>query len=225
MEKKYLTKEEKLKLFEEYNIYCITDEKHSNGRSNIDVVKKMLDSGIKIVQYREKYKELKEKYKECKKIRELTLKYSAIFIVNDHPDLALMVGADGVHLGQDDYPLMEVRKLVGKDFIIGISTHFPHQYKKAVKDGADYAGVGPLFETHTKDNVMPPVGAGYLDWVVKNKKIPFVAIGGIKEHNLGEVVKRGAKCFCLVTEITEAYNIKAKIKRLNEIISTNRLPS
>ncbi|MEF3280102.1 MAG: thiamine phosphate synthase [Elusimicrobiota bacterium] len=213
-----MTKNQKMKLFENYQIYCITDMKHSNGRSNIEVVKNMLDSGIKIIQYREKYMDFLKKYEECKEIRKLTKKYQALLIVNDHPDLALIVEADGIHLGQDDYPVKEVRKLVGKDFIIGVSTHYPEQYEKAFKDGADYAGVGPLFETHTKDNVMDPVGIGYLEWVVKNKKIPFVAIGGIKEHNLEKVVKEGARCFCLVTEITQAKDIKAKIKKLNNII-------
>jgi len=211
-----MTKKEKLKLFEVPNIYCITDEKHSNGRINIYVVREMLESGIKIIQYREKYKSFSEKYRECIEIRKLTKNYGAILIVNDHPDLAMMVKADGVHLGQNDYPIKEVRKLIGKNMIIGVSTHNPKQYIKAAKNGADYAGVGPLFETHTKDDVMPPVGLGYLRWVVKNKKIPFVAIGGIKEHNIKDVINEGAKCICLVTEITEAKNIKDKIKSLKE---------
>ncbi|MGC8729032.1 MAG: thiamine phosphate synthase [Elusimicrobiales bacterium] len=211
-----MNKKEKIKLFETQNIYCITDEKHSNGRNNIEVVKEMLKAGIKIIQYREKYKDPIEKYKECLEIRKLTQKYGAVFIINDHPDLAIMVKADGVHLGQEDYPVEAVRKLVGKDFIIGVSTHEPKQYIKAVKEKADYAGVGPLFETHTKDDVMPPVGLKYLNWVVKNKKIPFVAIGGIKEHNIKDVIKAGAKCVCLVTEITQSLNIKEKIEKLKK---------
>jgi thiamine-phosphate pyrophosphorylase len=209
-----MTKKEKLKLFETPNIYCITDERHSNARTNIEVVKKMLEAGVKIIQYREKYKSFGEKYEECVKIRGLTRKHNSLLIVNDHPDLAIMSEADGVHLGQDDYPLKEVRKLVGKDFIIGISTHKPNQYLKAAEEGADYAGVGPLFETHTKDEVMAPVGLGYLRWVVKNKKIPFVAIGGIKEYNIQSVINEGAKCICLVTEITQAKNIKKKIESI-----------
>lgn len=209
-------KDEKLKLFETKNIYCITAEKFSRGRSNIEVVKSMLDAGIKIIQYREKYKSFKEKFYECLKIRKLTKRKGAILIINDHPDLCLMVKADGVHLGQDDYPIRYVRKLLGDDYIIGISTHSPTQYKKAVRDGADYAGVGPLFETHTKDDVMPPVGLKYLKWVVKHKKIPFVAIGGIKESNIDKVLDAGAKCICLVTEITQAENIKEKILSLKK---------
>jgi thiamine-phosphate pyrophosphorylase len=81
----------------------------------------------------------------------------------------------------------------------------------------DYAGVGPLFETHTKEDVMAPVGLSYLEWAVANTKIPFVAIGGIKEHNFPEVASRGAKCICLVSEITENPDIQGKIKRLLDL--------
>ncbi len=209
-----ITKKQKLNEFYKPNIYCITAEKFSKGRNNISVVKNMISAGVKIIQYREKKKSFKDKYIECLKIRKLTEKKNVIFIINDHPDLCLMVKADGVHVGQDDYPVKKVRKLLGDEYIIGISTHSPQQYKKAVTDGADYAGVGPLFKTHTKDDVMPPVGLKYLKWVVKQQKIPFVAIGGIKEHNIDMVLKEGAKCICLVTEITSANNIKEKIKSI-----------
>jgi thiamine-phosphate pyrophosphorylase len=213
-----MNKEKKLLEFEKKNIYCITAEKFSNGRSNIFVVKQMLEAGIKILQYREKNKTFKEKYEECKILRQMTKEKGCIFIINDHPDLCLMCDADGVHLGQDDYPVKEVRKILGDKYIIGVSTHSKQQYQKAVEDGADYAGVGPLFETHTKDDVISPVGLEYLRWVVENKKIPFVAIGGIKEHNISEVIKSGAKCVCLVTEITQSENIVQKIKSLKNKI-------
>lgn len=211
-----MNKGEKLKEFEKYNIYCITSEEFSNGRNNITVVESMLNAGVKIIQYRAKKKSFKEKFVECKKIRELTLQHNAVFIVNDHPDLCLMCSADGVHLGQDDYPISAVRNLLGNNYIIGVSTHSPEQYEKAFLDGADYAGVGPLFETHTKEDVMPPVGLEYLEWVVNNKKIPFVAIGGIKVHNIEKVIKCGAKCISLVTEITQSENIVEKINRIFE---------
>ncbi|MCX8094188.1 MAG: thiamine phosphate synthase [Candidatus Goldbacteria bacterium] len=209
-----MSKRKKLNEFNRLNIYCITAEKFSRGKDNITVVKEMLQAGVRIIQYREKYKSFKEKYDECVRIRQMTLKNGAIFIINDHPDLCLMVGADGVHLGQDDYPVRVVRKLLGEKYIIGVSTHSPKQYKKAIADGADYAGVGPLFKTNTKDDVMPPVGLKYLKWVVKNAQIPFVAIGGIKEHNIEKVIKAGAKCVCLVTEITQANDIKEKIRSI-----------
>lgn len=215
-----MNKIEKMQLFNKKNIYSITAEKYSLGRDNITVVKNMLEAGVKIIQYREKYKSFKEKYNECIAIKKLIKKNNAIFIINDHPDLCLMVGADGVHLGQDDYHVKAVRKLIGDEYIIGISTHSPEQYKIAVNDGADYAGVGPLFETHTKDDIMPPVGLEYLRWVVKHERIPFVAIGGIKEYNVDKVINAGAKCICLVTEIISAKNIKQKIKGIYKKINS-----
>jgi thiamine-phosphate pyrophosphorylase len=130
-------------------------------------------------------------------------------------DIALLVDADGVHVGQDDLPVDAVRKLVG-DKLIGLSTHSPEQARGAIAAGADYIGVGPIFETRTKDNVCGPVGLEYLEYAVKQVPIPFVAIGGIKEHNMAEVCRRGARSICLVTEIVGAADIAATVRTLRE---------
>ena len=203
----------------EADIYGITAEEFSLGRSNIDVVARMIDSGIKVIQYREKEKKTRQKYEECLKIREMTRKAGVTFIVNDHVDLALLVEADGVHVGQDDLPLEKVRKLVGEEMIIGLSTHSPEQAEAAVKAGVDYIGVGPIFATKTKKDVCEPVGLEYLEYVVKNIKLPFVAIGGIKEHNLAEVSRRGAKCIAMVTEIVGVEDMGAKVCALRSVLS------
>ncbi len=199
-------------------IYCLTSEEHSRGRNNIEVVSTMLKAGIKLVQYREKDKTMLEKYRQCIKIREMTAEAGASLIVNDHVDLAKIVCADGVHLGQDDMPVAAVRQLVGNTMVIGVSTHSPEQAAKAVNDGADYIGVGPIYKTYTKKDVCDPVGFGYLDYVVKNVKIPFVAIGGIKIHNLRQVVEHGAKCVALVTEIVGADDMKGTIDSVRKIM-------
>lgn len=218
-----LNKAEKLKFFQDYNIYGITAEKFSNGRSNIEVVKHMLVSGIKIIQYREKYKTLKEKYHECMEIRKLTLEYGALLIVNDHVDLCMMCGADGVHIGQNDFPPLEVRKMLGNEYIIGLTTHTKEQILEVVQEASvDYVGVGPVFQSFTKDNPLPPIGLDIVRWASENCKIPFVAIGGIKEHNLKEVLDAGAKCIALVTEIVGAENISFKVKRIWDIINAKK---
>ncbi|XXJ20206.1 thiamine phosphate synthase [Desulfovibrio caledoniensis] len=196
------------------DLYCLTAEKFSNGRSNIEVVREMLDAGVKLVQYREKEKKAGAKLEECRAIREMTREAGAAFIVNDDIDIAILVGADGVHVGQEDLPVECVRELVGPDMAIGLSTHSPEQARDAIRRGADYIGVGPIFRTYTKDDVVDPVGFEYLDYVVANHDIPFVAIGGIKEHNLGEVVRHGARCAALVTEIVGDADITAKITAL-----------
>lgn len=198
-------------------LYGITAEKFSNGRTNVEVVEQMIKGGIKIIQYREKKvsKSYRAILEECKRIRELTRKAGVTFIVNDHVDVAILVDADGVHVGQDDLPVEEVRKLLGRDKIIGLSTHSPDQAREAVESGADYIGVGPIFATRTKDDVCDPVGFAYLDWVVANISLPFVAIGGIKLANIDQIARRGAKTICLVSEIVGAADILIRINELN----------
>lgn len=196
------------------DLYCLTAEKFSLGRSNVEVVRAMLDAGIRLVQYREKDKKAGAKLEECRAIREMTREAGAAFIVNDDIDIAILVGADGVHIGQEDLPVECVRQLVGEDMAIGLSTHSPAQALDAVRRGADYIGVGPIFRTYTKDDVVDPVGFEYLEHVVAEHDIPFVAIGGIKEHNIAEVVRRGARCVALVTEIVGEADIAAKITAL-----------
>lgn len=194
------------------DIYGLTSEEHSLGRSNVDIAEQMIIAGIRVIQYREKRKPGCAMFAECRAIRELTLAAGVTFIVNDHIDLAMLVLADGVHIGQDDLPPEAVRQLVGPDMLIGLSTHSPHQAQAALRCGViDYIGVGPIFPTQTKADVCAPVGLEYLDYVVNNIDLPFVAIGGIKEHNISSVRRRGAKIIALVTEIVGAQDIGAKV--------------
>jgi len=196
-------------------IYAILSEEHSRGRSNLEVCRAILDAGIRVVQYREKDKKAGEMYAECQSLREMTREAGATFIVNDHVDLALLVDADGVHVGQEDLPPAAVRKLLGPDRIIGLSTHGAGQARAAQTSGVvDYIGVGPIFATKTKKDVCDPVGFEYLDYVVEHIPMPFVAIGGIKGHNLPQVRDRGAKMACLVTEIVGAEDVEAMAREL-----------
>ncbi len=192
----------------------LPDSRLSRGRPLEEVADKLLSSGIHILQYREKRLPAGKMLEECRMLREMTRKANACFIVNDHIDIAMLAGADGVHIGQDDLPVEEVRRLVGPDIIIGLSTHSPEQARAAA--GADYIGVGPIFATQTKEDVVDPVGFEYLDWVVANIDLPFVAIGGIKEHNIGEVAAHGAKCCALVSELVGAPDIAEKVRKLRK---------
>ena len=201
-------------------IYGITAEEFANGRSNIQCALEMAKGGVSILQYREKNndKSIRRKYEECKEIRKITSDYGILFIVNDFIDIALSVNADGIHIGQDDIPLIEANKLA-EGMIVGISTHSPEQAQKAITENAGYIGVGPIFKTYTKKNVCEPVGLEYLDYIVKNTDIPFVAIGGIKKHNIEDVLSKGAKTIALVTEIVSAEDIAGEVKKIKEIIN------
>ena len=171
----------------ETDLYALTDDELSLGRPAVEVAKALLDSGIKILQYREKEKK------------------------NDHVDIAVLCEADGVHVGQEDLPVEAVRRLVGPDMIIGLSTHTPDQARAAVASGADYIGVGPIYPTQTKKDVCAAVTLDYLDWVVANITLPFVAIGGIKRHNIADVIAHGARCCAIVSEFVSAPDIPARV--------------
>lgn len=203
-------------------IYTITAEAMSNGRDNIEVVSQMLKAGIKFIQYREKTKPALDRYNECLKLRQMTRDNGAIFIIDDFIDLAIAVDADGVHIGQTDLPAQVVRQLIGNDKIIGLSTHSEEQLQKAnmLGDIIDYIGVGPVYATQTKKNAVP-VGFSYVEYATKNSKHPFVAIGGIKEHNICDVAAHGAKTFAIVSEIVGADDIVGKINSIKNTLQKN----
>lgn len=198
------------------DLYALTDSRLARGRSVEEQARALLGAGVKILQYREKKAKAATMLEECRILRRLTHEAGACFIVNDHIDIAMLVGADGVHVGQDDLPVPEVRRLVGTDMIIGLSTHSPAQAVEAARAGADYIGVGPIFATQTKEDVCSPVGFEYLDWAAANSPLPFVAIGGIKRHNICDVVRHGAYCCALVSELVGAEDIAAQVRSVRE---------
>lgn len=200
-------------------IYGITGDNFSHGRNNYYCVEEMIKGGIKIIQYRDKIKSKREKTVEAKAIRELCKKNNVIFIMNDDIDIAILVDADGIHIGQDDMSPEDARQLIGNNKIVGLSTHSEEQGLAAYNNlNVDYIGVGPIFPTTTKDR--DPVGLGYLEFAVKNLFLPFIAIGGIKDYNISEIVSRGAKRISLVSDIVSAANISSKVSTLNKIISS-----
>lgn len=156
-----------------------------------EIVTFALRAGVRCIQYREKDKARREIYREALILRKLTTEFNAIFVVNDHADIALAVNADGVHLGQSDLPLKEARKVLGKGKIIGISTHSIEQAIEAEQGGASYIGFGPIFHTKTKD-AGEPKGIEMLKEAKRHIKIPVIAIGGINAENLQSVIDSGA---------------------------------
>ncbi|MEK6651982.1 MAG: thiamine phosphate synthase, partial [Nitrospirota bacterium] len=134
---------------------CFITDRNICGLTSKEMSSLVLSAGIRWIQYREKNKPRRDIYNEAALLRKLTAEFKASFIVNDHADIALAVNADGVHLGQEDLPLKEARKILGKTKIIGISTHSLEQAIEAEAGGADYVGFGPVFHTKTKDAGKP----------------------------------------------------------------------
>ncbi|MGG3283124.1 thiamine phosphate synthase [Paenibacillus solani] len=191
----------------DFRLYAITGEQFHPGRDMLDVMEQAILGGVDIVQLRDKKNPKTEVLAKAKALRKLTSKYGVTFIVNDYVDIALEADADGIHLGQGDMPLTEARKIVGSK-IIGISTHAMEEALLAESQGADYIGVGPVYRTATKEDVVDPVTEAYVREVADVIKIPFVAIGGIKLHNVDRVLMAGATRICAVSEIVGSDNVK-----------------
>jgi thiamine-phosphate pyrophosphorylase len=178
---------------------CFITERKASNLPYGDMVLRALRAGVRWVQYRDKDRARREIYEESARLRSITRDFEAALVVNDHPDIALAAEADGVHLGQDDLPLKEARKIMeGK--IIGISTHSLKQAVDAERGGADYIGFGPIFHTATKD-AGSPKGVEMLHEVKKNLRIPVVAIGGITLRNLRLVLETGVDAVAVASAI------------------------
>jgi len=184
-----------------FRLYAITGESFHPGRELATVMAEAIEGGADVIQLRDKTSGKREVLRKAKLLRELTREKGATFIVNDHIDVALAVEADGIHLGQDDLPIREARRIVGERMAIGVSTHAIEEAREAEREGADYIGVGPVFPTRTKADVVAPVTTAYVRQVAAEIRIPWVAIGGIKLHNVDEVLQAGATRICAVSEI------------------------
>lgn len=196
--------------------FCfITDSKASN-LSFEDMTIKVLKGGARWVQYRDKKRTQREIYNKAERLRKITKDYKAVFIVNDHVDIAYCVNAEGVHLGQDDLPLKEARRIIGKKKIIGISTHDLDQAIEAERDGADYIGFGPVFQTMTKD-AGEPKGIDMLREVKTKVKIPIVAIGGINLDNIMSVLNTGIDAVAVASAILTG-DIDENVRRFMDFL-------
>lgn len=195
---------------------CLILDRKVSGRLPAEMALAALNAGIRCLQYRDKDSSRRCIYMEALRLRELTRDFGAVFIVNDYADIAAAVDADGVHLGQDDLPLAEARKIMTHK-IIGISTHTLSEALEAEKGGADYIGFGPVFHTTTKDAGLPK-GLGILRDIKRHLRIPVVAIGGIVSGNLSGVIEAGADAVAVASAILKG-NIQKNTKEMFAILN------
>jgi len=170
---------------------CFITDRDSCDLTCIEMAHIAMRAGVKWIQLRDKHRDRGCLYRNALHLRNITREYGAVLIVNDYVDIAAAVDADGVHLGQEDLPLREARKVLGPKRIIGISTHSRDEAMRAEKEGADYIGFGPIYDTTTKDAGVPR-GTDPLKEVSSSVKIPVVAIGGISGDFVEEVIEAGA---------------------------------
>ncbi len=199
------------------SLYVITDEKIGLGRSHLFLAEEALKGGATVIQLRDKEKSGREIYRIGVKLREITKKYEALFIVNDRLDIALAVGADGVHLGMNDLPISVARRIAGNNFIIGASVTSPEEAVLAEKEGADYISAQSIFETSSKEDVKI-IGLEGLKDIVKVSSLPVIAIGGINRDNVGDVMKTGIKGIAVISAVVSKEDVKSATEELKRMV-------
>ena len=172
-------------------LYALLTEEHCR-RPWLDTSELLLDGGADVIQLREKALGGGELLSRARMLRQLTDRFSALLIINDRPDVAILGGADGVHLGQADLPVEDVRRMVGPEMIIGVSTHTPEQAAEAEGRGADYVGVGPAFPTATK-GYREGGGPELVSQLCKATALPTVVIGSVNPANARSLLDAGAQ--------------------------------
>lgn len=200
----------------DYSIYLVTDDGCLQGRALIDCVCEALEGGVTLVQYRAKTASSAEMYAEALQLKALCDSFNVPLIINDRLDIAMAVGTAGVHLGQDDLPCAAARKILGEDYIIGVSAHNPAEAKAALQSGADYLGCGAVFGTATKADVKK-LGTDGLAAICREKGLPVVGIGGVTADNYREVRAAGADGAAIVSGILAQPDIRATVRAIANV--------
>lgn len=194
-------------------LYVVTDRSWLGENRLENQVEEIIKSGASFIQLREKDMLFDEFVHEGKKIKEITDKYKIPFVINDNIDVALAVNADGVHVGQSDMNAVNVRSLIGRDKILGVSVQTVEQALLAEKQGADYLGVGAVFSTATKDDA-DDVSFETLKAICNAVNIPVVAIGGINEKNIMELKDTGIDGVAVISAIFAKPDVSVATKEL-----------
>jgi len=211
---------DKKKLLGEIDLYLVTDSGLSK-KGTLSDVRNAVEAGCRIVQYREKSRSTKQMVEEASLIKEIC-RDKAIFLVNDRIDVAMAVDADGVHIGQDDMPIAIARQLLGNEKIIGLTVHDLREALEAEREGADYAGLSPIFGTSTKKDAGEGIGPERIREVKEALSIPIVTIGGINKENCVSVVRGGADSLVAISAIVCSDDVKSETGDFIEIICSTK---
>ena len=195
-------------------LYAITDRNLSLGRDILFCTEEALKGGASIIQYREKNISTGEMVRAAKSLRELTLKYNATLIVNDRVDVAMASNADGVHLGQSDMEVLDARRILGTDAIIGLSVSSLHELEAAIELPVDYIGAGPVYATGSKADANEPMGLDLLHDICVKSPFPVVAIGGICKVTAPKVIAAGAASIAVISAVMSEVDIQKAARKL-----------
>ena len=208
---------ERLDIFRSSELYPVVSSEFCLGRDVCNIVADIAAAGAKIVQIREKNLSDSSMFELVKKCREITDRSGMLLIVDDRVDIAMAAGADGVHLGQEDFPLTEAKKLA-PEMLFGVSTHNAEEIRRALSDNCGYLNIGPMFPTRTKSVACGALGLEKIEELVPMVTCPFSVMGGIKEHHLEMLCAKGFRHIAMVTEITQAPDVCQKVKQLRQIM-------
>ena len=200
----------------DYSIYLVTDESCLQGRALLDCVREALEGGVTLVQYRAKTASSADMYNKALQLKALCDSFKVPLIINDRLDIVMAVGAAGVHLGQDDLPCAVARRILGEEYLIGVSAHNPAEARAALQSGADYLGCGAVFGTATKADVKK-LGTDGLESICREKGLPVVGIGGVTADNYREVRAAGADGAAIVSGILAQPDIRATVRAIARV--------
>lgn len=203
-------------------LYVVLDRAAARGRSLDDLLEALIDGGCRMVQLREKEWPSGRLLPVAERLLARARRAGITFIVNDRVDLAVAIGADGVHLGQDDLPARVARPLLRPGMILGVSTHSVAQAHAARDDGADYVAIGSMFATATKPD-FELVGPGLVRKLRPDIRVPLVGIGGITHDNVGDVIRAGADGVAVISAVCATPDPTAAVRRFLEVIRSARL--
>jgi len=206
----------------DWSLYVIADQRAAAARSILDIVRAAIRGGATVVQLREKEAATREMIRLGQALRQITQAAGLPLIVNDRADVALAIGAQGVHVGEEDLPVPLARRLIGPDRILGASPGTVEGARQAERDGADYLGVGDVYGTPSKPDAGAPIGVEGLAEVVRAVSIPVVAIGGIRPTNAAAAIHAGAAGVAVISSVVGAADPEAAARRLREIVEASR---
>jgi thiamine-phosphate pyrophosphorylase len=213
----------KKEIIRSWNLYVITDEQLSKGRTHLEIARQAITGGAEVIQFRDKTATGRKLSETGLKLKQLARDQKVSFIVNDRIDLALILEADGVHVGQSDIPAAAVRRLLGPDKILGVSAASVAEAWQAEADGADYLGIGPIFEARgTKADAGNPQGLELLIQIRQKCSLPLIAIGGINLQNVASVIQAGADGAAIISAIVAADDICRAASQIKSIILSEK---
>lgn len=207
----------RMEQFSGSGLYVVITEAFCGGRPALEVLEACLEAGVRLIQLREKDLEDRALFERAVAFRERTRNAGALLIVDDRVDIALAAAADGVHLGQSDLPIEAARR-IAPELLLGASSHGLEEALAAQTAGASYVNIGPIFATQTKAVSTGAVGPAMLDGIAPHLHVPFTCMGGIKRHNIEEVLQRGARHVAVVTAVTAAADVRAAAMELDTVI-------